>query len=98
MLMLHDEIMTFPCIVADTAKLDFGWSGKKRKARTMFIAMEMHTAKKVAAAIRVLTKENFELKLELKHPFHLNTGQLGRSIDESKDGAQNIDAYAKCSY
>lgn len=78
-------------------------SGKKRKAETMFMAMEVHAAKKVAAASQELSRENFEgkialieeigaLKFQLKNPSRSNAGQATiLPIDENK-GASSADA------
>ena len=77
-------------------------SGKKRKAETMFMAMEVHAAKKVAAASQELSREYFEgkialieeigaLKFQLKNPSRLNAGQATiPAIDENK-GASSAD-------
>ena len=71
-------------------------SGKKRKAETMFMAMEVHAAKKVAAASQELSRENLEgkialieeigaLKFQFKNPSRFNAGQATiPPIDENK--------------
>ena len=67
----------------------------------MFMAMEVHAAKKVAAASQELSRENFEgkialfeeigaLKFQLKNPSRLNAGQASiPPIDDNKGASSN---------